>query len=370
MSTLGIKRCNSYKNQEVSDAFNAAAASFDKEKIKGKKIAIYFDFPTPNATILKETIHFLKINEASEITVGASIFVDKLPEEIVNLLKEENIQFVDFRKNSYERLDVQRMEEKSVEHFRGFAMLSPIQYSNEQQIAKMGISGKRIIKYAFIPTTLTEADYIVPVIKMKDSPTTKIGGIVASTLTLMPTMTRNQVLLRKLTFQFWKALLEIYSLIKDNVLFGVVDGVDAVISNSEEINKMNVILFSEDPLALDSTTAVLTGHRSREVESNKVGDSMDLGSGLFDHITTYGDTFLTFRKEVKRSLRYPAKRSIRKIIPHITSEQNKLIDVVSNFCPTGAIVKEGKNYTIDKRKCTSCFFCVQLAPDLFKINNN
>jgi len=153
-------------------------------------------------------------------------------------------------------------------------------------------------------------------------------------------------------------------------LFGVVDGVDAVISNNEEINKMNVILFSEDPLALDSTTAVLTGHRSREIESNKIGDFMDLGSGLFDHITTYGDIFLTFRKEVKHSLRYPAKRSIRKIIPHITSEQNKLIDVVSNFCPTGAIVKEGKKYKIDKRKCTSCFFCVQLAPDLFKINNN
>jgi hypothetical protein len=370
MSKLGIKRCNSYKNQEVSDAFNATAAEFDKEKIKGKKIAVYFDFPAPDVAILKETIHFLKTNGASEIAVGASIFTDKLPEEIANFLKEENIQFVDFRKNSYERLDVRRIEEKNPEHFRGFALLSPIQYSNEKQIARMGVRGKRIIKYAFMPTTLTEADYIVPVIKMKDSPTTKIGGVVASTLTLVPTMTRNQVLLNKLIFQFWKALLEMYSLINDNILFGVVDGVDAVISNSEEINKMNVILFSEDPLALDSTTAVLTGHRSREVESNKVGDFMDLGSGLFDHITTYGDTFLTFRKEVKRSLRYPAIRSIRKIIPRITSQQNELIDTVSNFCPTGAIVKEDKNYKIDKRKCTSCFFCVQLAPDLFKINNN
>lgn len=370
MSSVGVIRCNSYDEKEVKGAFNNASAPFDKEKIKGKKIAVYFDFPPPDVTVLKEVISFLKENGARDIKVGASLFIDSLPENIDNMLKKENVQFVDFRNSSYEKLDVLRRNAKVPDHFKGYAFLSPIEYAEQQQINKLGIKAKRILKYSFLPTTLTEADYIVPVIKMKDSPITRIGGAIASILSLVPTMTRNQVFINKFRFQFWDALLEIYSLMKDKILFGVIDGVDSIISNNEDINRMSVILFSEDPLALDSVTAVLIGYRSREVESNKKGDDMGLGSGLFIHVAMYGDNFLEFRKEAKKYLRYKSGKAVRKIIPIINPVnpvENSIIDRVSDFCPTGAIVKENGSYKIDRTKCISCLFCVQLAPDIFKI---
>lgn len=367
MNSVGIIRCNSYDEKEVVEAFNRASAPFDRKKIKGKKVAVYFDFPSPDTAILKEVIDFLKENGAKDIKVGASLFTTGLPKNIDNLLKKENVQFVDFRNSSYERLDVPRRDAKAPDHFKGYAFLSPVSYAEQRQINKLGVKAKRILKYSFLPTTLTDADYIVPVIKMKDSPVTKIGGAIASTLSLVPTVTRNQVFINKFKFQFWDTLLEIYSPIKDKILFGVIDGVNAIISNDENINRMNVILFSEDPLALDSVTAVLMGYRSREVGSNKKGDDMGLGSGLFIHVAMYGDNFLEFRKETKKYLRYRTGKAIRKVIPSINSVDDSIIDRVSNFCPTGAIVKENGSYKIDRTKCISCFFCVQLAPDIFKI---
>ncbi len=367
-SSVGIIRCTTYDENDVKKAIETITKPFNeknKQKIKGKKVAIYFDFPLPNISIVKETINYLEEAGASKIIAGTSIFNKELPQEMKNLLKEENIDFIDFRNDQYEKLAVPLTKEKMPEHFRGYAFISPIQYSREKQIEKMGIKGSRILKHSFLPLSLTNADYIIPIIKMKVSPVSQLGGIVSSMLSLAPTITRNQILVNKLKRKFEKSILEIYSLVKDRILFGIVDGIYADITDNDELNKMNVILFSEDGLALDSVSAVLIGYRSRDIKTNKVGDDMNLGSGLFIHVSLYGDDFLGFRKEIKNKLKF---RTRHKSIPYINEQSANLITKkIEQFCPTGAILNTNGKYEIDKSQCASCMFCVQIAPDLFKI---
>ncbi len=364
MSSVGILECKSYDPEEVKEAIRVITSPFKKEKLKGKKIALYFDFPTPNHIFLREVIHYLKSAGVSQITAGASIFSEPLPEEIKNMLDKEDVEFIDFRNDRYEKLTVPLHGEKMPDHFKGYALLSPVQYSRERQLEKMNVKGKRILKYSFIPVTLTEADFIVPVVKLKVSPVTALGGIVASVLSVVPTLTRNEIFVNKLKYQMEQAIVEVYGLIQERMIFGFVDAVEADLTGDKELDKMNAILFSEDGFALDSLSAVLIGYRSREVKTNKIGDDLGFGSGLFSHVSLFGDEFLRFRKEIVKFLKY---RNLRGKKPRVLKNDVEKISRIETFCPTGAIKIENGTYKINRHSCISCMFCVQLLPEVFGV---
>ncbi len=364
MSSVGIIECGSYDPEKLRESIRVITSPFDKSKIEGKNIAIYFDFPAPHHLFLKEVIRYLKNAGASKITAGASILCDPLPREISEMLKEEGVEFIDFRKDRYEKLAVPLHGEKMPEHFRGYAVLSPVQYSRERQLEKMSVKGKRILKHSFVPIMLTEADYIVPVIKLKASPVTRIGGVVASVLSLVPTLTRNEIFVNKLKHQMEQAIVEAYGLIKDRILFAFVDAVEASLTGDPDLDKIGAVLFSEDGLALDSLSAVLAGFRSRDVRTNKVGDDIGFGAGLFSHVSLFGDNFLNFRKELSRKLKYRKMEGKKPVIRKNTTER---IMKIETFCPTGAIKLENGEYHIDRHSCISCMFCVQIIPDVFGV---
>jgi uncharacterized protein (DUF362 family)/ferredoxin len=368
MSTVGIKKCKSYSEGDIKESFNELIAGFDKEKIYGKKIIIFFDFPQPDIEILKRVIEFLKENGATKISAGTSIFIKDLPESIQTLFKNEKIEFIDFRKDNYEKTDVSLRKTPNLEHFRGFAILSPVQYATEKAITKMETPSIRTLKSVFLPASFSENDYVVAITKMKDSPLAKLGGFVNSMTSLITTKTRAEIFVNAMQNKQHESLLEIFSLMKNKVLFGVVDGVKASISNNKEINQMKVLLFSDDLLSLDSVTSVLIGFRSNEIETNRLGDIFRFGSGTFNHITLYGDDFVEIRKEATKMLRYSkvfGKRN--QPIPKITKEDKLKINKSMDFCPTGAIIEKEGSYLIDKNKCIKCYFCVEIAGDVFKI---
>ncbi len=361
MSSVGILECKSYEPEEVKEAIRVITAPFDKSKLKGKKVALYFDFPTPHTIFLREVIRYLKNAGASEVVAGASVISQSVPKDMLEMFEEENIKFVDFRKDKYEKLTVPLHGEKMPNHFRGYALLSPVQYSRERQLEKMNVKGKRILKHSFIPVTLTEADYIVPVVKLKVSPVTVIGGVVSSVLSIVPTLTRNEIFVNKLKYQMEQAIVEVYGLIQERMIFGFVDAIEGDLTGDEELDKMNAILFSEDGFALDSLSAVLIGYRSRDAKTNKIGDDLGFGAGLFSHVSLFGDEFLHFRKELVKFLKY---RNLRGKKPRVLKNDVERISKIETFCPTGAIKFEGGSYIIDKHACIACMYCVQLLPDL------
>jgi uncharacterized protein (DUF362 family) len=237
VSSIGLIECDSYKEKDVSEAIRMITTPFgdeNKGKIKDKSIAIYFDFPAPDVSVMQEVIKYLKKEGASKIIAGTSVFSGREDfSELKELFKETEVEFIDFRYDKYEKLTVPLMKEKTPEHFRGYGLISPVQYTQQKQFEKIGIKGRRLLKYSFLPISLTSADYVVPVLKLKVSPVTGLGGVVESILNIVPTVTRNQILINKLKYQLERSLLEAYALIKERILFAVVDGINADISNNE-----------------------------------------------------------------------------------------------------------------------------------------
>ena len=367
-SSVGLLRCNSYDEKDVNETVKAITRPFkeeNKDVLKGKSVVIYFDFPAPNAKVVKATIDFLRESGVSKITAGAFLFTKNEEfNELKTVFNEAGIEFIDFSKGQFEKLTTPLIKEKMPEHFRGYALLSPVQYTREKQYDKMGVKGKRMLKYSFLPVALTDSDYIVPILKLKTSPVTGLGGVVSSVFGLIPTITRNRILVSKVNYQMERALLEAYALLKDRILFVLIDGIRADISDDEEINKMNVIIFGEDGLAVDSVSSVLIGYRSRDIKTNKIGDDIMLGNGLFSHVSIYGDDFLEFRKEAKKYLKF--KPNV-KSFPEIAVQDKNTLMRIEQFCPTGAIKIENGQYAIDRKSCIRCMFCVQIAPDIFKL---
>lgn len=368
MSVVGIKRCDTYLKKNIDEAFEELTEGFEIEKINNKNILIFFDFPFPNEKIIKKTIDFLKKNGAKSITAGTSLFVNGIDVSIKKLLTKEKVNFIDFRKDNYEEINMPLRKIPHADHFRGFGMLSPVQFTTEKKMEKIKTGGIRTLNNVFLPASLSDNDYIVAITKMKDSPLLKLGGFISSMMYLITTKTRSEIFVNAMRNKHHESLLEIFSLIKDRVLFGVVDGIKGYLSDREEVNDMNVLLFSEDLLSLDSVSSVLLGFRSSDIETNKLGDMMDFGKGALNHIALYGDDFVKIRKESVKFLKYSRifnKKSFP--FPRIEQGDYSRINKVADLCPTGAIQEQNGLYTVNRNICIKCYFCVEIANETFKV---
>ncbi|BAL80993.1 DUF362 domain-containing protein [Caldisericum exile] len=360
MSTVRIVEEVQYNKESLRKKLIEVLDWVNFDEIKDKNILVFFDFPTPDNLVIYELKNFLKEKGVAKVEFGTSILTHKQRELISNLL-ENGITVHDFRNEPYEEFAVD-LKSKKNEHYFGYKMLSPAQYQAEKAFENSDIFKVRTLKKVYIPEAIANSDYIIPIIKIKDSPVGKIGGFINSLLYIVPTNIRSEILLKNLSMKFADSLLDVYGVIKKSVLFGLVDAVNGDLTHTEEDN-FGLLLSSNDLLALDSVISVLVGFRSSDIESNKLGSVYDLGHGLLKEIVIDGADFLKLRKELTKKLKF-SKFFGKKVTPSIL-EQTKELDTISLFCPTGAIIKEDSQYKIDKSKCINCNFCVELSPEIF-----
>ncbi len=368
MSIVAIKKCKTYEKEALKKPFEELFSVIDSKEIKDKRILLFFDFPLADTNIFELTIDFLKASEAKEIIGGTSIIVAPVSKDLKELFKNEDIKFIDFRNDYYEKVEVPFRKITPTEHFKGFQFISPIQYQTEKTMERMDSSKTRLLKNVFLPVALTDSDSVVIVTKMKDSPIFRVGGFINSLLYLTATKTRDEIMIHLLDKKLADSILELFSIIREKVLFGVVDGIVSNVSEDSEVNKMETVLVSNDLISLDAVTSVLMGYKSSDVEINTVADLFNLGDGIFNKISLYGDDFTQIRKEISKSTRYSSVFTSRKsILPRIEKLDSENIEKVMNICPTGAILKEGDRYYIDKDKCFFCNLCVTLGEGIFRV---
>jgi ferredoxin len=188
-------------------------------------------------------------------------------------------------------------------------------------------------------------------------------------LYFIPTITRSEVFVNFLKGHDTESVLEIFNIARNKALFGILDGIKTAISYDESVNSMNVLMFSEDLLSLDAMLSVLIGFRSSEVPTNELGNAFDFGNGILKRIDIFGDEFEKLRKEAIKNLRFASSLNRRKSsAPYINTVDANSIRIAMNFCPTGAIIEENGNFSIDKNKCIKCNFCLEIANEIFKIS--
>ncbi len=127
----------------------------------------------------------------------------------------------------------------------------------------------------------------------------------------------------------------------------IMDGIWGMEGNGPRGGKpkqMNLLLFSQDPIALDATVCRLIGLHPEYVPTNKIGMEFGVGTYLESEIELLGDHADEFKQKNFEVEKTPVKPFKRKGIQRFVS--NRLIP---------------KPYIIDD-KCVQCGQCVSICP--------
>lgn len=363
MSLVKVVEVNSYEKEIIKNNLLELLNFTDLKALEKTKVSIVFDFPPPDESVLFALNDLLLDNGVSSVIFGSSNLNEDYYQEVYKKLLDHGIELHNFRDEPYIEIEVGNITKKS-DHIRGYPLLYPEKAREEKVLSRANLGKPKTLKKVLLPYNIEESDYVIPVIKLKDSPISKIGGFVNALLYFIPTNLRSNVFIKALSGQFEDSMLDIFSAFKTKVLFGIVDGILGDLTK-DDTDKFNILMASSDLLSLDAVISVIIGFRSSEITTNKLGSLYDLGNGLLKDIVIDGIDFEIIRKELVNKLKFSNAFKKNKI-PKIIKNSDK-ISSIEMLCPTGAIYKDKLGYAIDRSKCIKCNFCIEIAPEYFNL---
>ena len=192
-----------------------------------------------------------------------------------------------------------------------------------------------------------EADGIINICKMKTHALTGITGAIKNCFGCVPGFLKEEYHLKMKDINlFCSLLVDIVSHVKPRL--HIMDGVAAMEGNgprSGNTKMMNVLLFSTDPVALDSVFCQLINFNPHNVPYLKIGQDSGLGTCTPENISIEGDELKTFIS--------PDFKINRRPIRKLTLAQ-KLPGFIRNLIISRPI--------IDYRLCSNCGSCIRQCP--------
>jgi Pyruvate/2-oxoacid:ferredoxin oxidoreductase delta subunit len=181
--------------------------------------------------------------------------------------------------------------------------------------------------------------------------------------------------------EFAKMLVDLNSCVHPRLY--VMDGIMAMEGNGPRggtPRKMNVVIFSTDPIAMDATVCRLMNVDPELLLTNKVGMEMGAGTYLENEIELLGDpieSFIAKDFDVNREPVKPFKpKSGINVIknalvprPYIIAEKCVKCGVCVNMCPvTPKAVdwhdgNKGNPPSYKYERCIRCYCCQELCPE-------
>ncbi len=234
----------------------------------------------------------------------------------------------------------------------------------------------------FIAKAVTENEVIVSLPKLKTHAFEKYTGCVKNQFGCIPGVRKGEYHIKLPDAnQFAKMLVDLNNLVHPSLY--IMDGIQAMEGNGPRggtPRKMNVLLMSADPIALDATVCRLIDIDPEYVPTIKFGH--EAGSGTYDEkeIELLGDDFSGFVQrdfDISRSplrpyrakgiMRFLSNRFVPK--PYIIAEKCVKCGVCVNMCPTtpksvdwvGGDKKRppAHNYST----CIRCYCCQEVCPE-------
>ena len=205
--------------------------------------------------------------------------------------------------------------------------------------------GKLVNKFE-IAKGVAESGGLVSISKLKTHALTRITGAIKNQFGCIPGPRKAEFhSVMPNAVQFSKMLVDLNLLLKPRLY--VMDGVMAMEGNGPRNGKpiaMHVLLFSTDPVALDSTVCRLIDLDTHLVEPINIG--VEFGLGVKDDIQYVGDPIEDFIN--------PAFDANRSPVP--TTEDTSFLSA------TLMRRYSAPRPTIDAEKCTRCGTCVKVCP--------
>jgi len=237
-------------------------------------------------------------------------------------------------------------------------------------------------KRFFLANGVLESDGLVSLPKLKTHGLTRITGAVKNQFGCIPGFRKSQFHVKMADpFDFAKMLVDLNTLIKPRLY--IMDGIIAMEGNgprSGKPKKLGVLLFSCDPVAIDSIACKLINLNPEYVPTSKAGEEAGLGTYHYDNIEIIGDNIESFIDKDFEVLRKPvmpvSSGLLRTFIRNQTCPKpiiNGNICTNCGICVIHCPVKpkavnwhngdEANLPTFKYEHCIRCYCCQELCPE-------
>jgi len=251
----------------------------------------------------------------------------------------------------------------------------------DNAVSMQNPDGKLINRFE-IAKGVAESDGLVSISKLKTHALTRITGAIKNQFGCIPGPRKAEFhSVMPNAIQFSTMLVDLNLLLKPRIY--IMDGIMAMEGNGPRNGDpiaMHVLLFSTDPVALDSTVCTLIDLDKHLVETIMIGEKNGLGTG--SEIAYVGDdidTFINKKFRVNRSsvpttedTSFLSASFMRKYTapqPTIKPENCTRCGTCVNVCPADpkALSWNGKGHEnppqYDYSKCIRCYCCQELCPE-------
>lgn len=233
-----------------------------------------------------------------------------------------------------------------------------------------------VAKEFYLCNAVIEADGLISLPKMKAHQMTRLTGAVKNQFgcILGPHKAAYHAKLPNAS-RFCTMLAELNMLLKPRLY--IMDGIVAMEGNGPSSGtpvKMNTLLISADPAALDATFCRLVGENATYMATNPAAQAVGLGTYEQDNIELVGDDITELTNTDFICVRHPVRDKVffkqfaffenfvsRK--PKVDRARCKKCHICGNACPVKAITFGKNNYPkYDYCKCIKCFCCQEVCP--------
>jgi len=227
-----------------------------------------------------------------------------------------------------------------------------------------------------------ESDGVISLPKLKTHGLQRLTGCVKNQFGCIPGILKSEYHVKLPDANdFGKMLVDLNRLVAPRLY--IMDGICAMEGNGPRggtPRKMNVLLFSEDPIALDATICRLIDLNPLFVPTTKFGQEFGAGTYLKEEIELVGDNFEAFKNKNFNVEKAPVdpykKKAFQKVInnrillkPVILEQRCVQCGVCVEMCPVNP--KAVNWFNGDKSKspvynyddCIRCYCCQELCPE-------
>ncbi|MCU0847333.1 MAG: DUF362 domain-containing protein [Spirochaetes bacterium] len=227
-----------------------------------------------------------------------------------------------------------------------------------------------------------DTDIIISLPKLKTHAFEKFTGCVKNQFGCVPGVRKGEYHIKLPDAEDFARMLVDLNLLVNPALY-IMDGIWAMEGNGPRggiPRKMNVILVSRDPIALDATVCRMIGLDPGLVPTIRYGSEAGMGTFLEEEIKLAGDKiedFICPEFDIDRSPLKPFRKSgfinfaRNRLVPRPSIIEKKCVScgLCISICPTAPKSvnwrgKENENPPVhDYKKCIRCYCCQEICPE-------